>query len=222
MKMEAYQQILNDIERIREDHPLAPIQPVRLMAVTKTISAEQIIPLLEAGHRLFGENRVQEAAAKYPDLIARYPDIELHLIGPLQTNKLKAALDLFHTIQTVDRPSLRDKLLTMKQQNPEQSMPELYIQVNIGDEPQKSGISTKEAPNFIEETRAMGLSIKGLMAIPPMGVLATPYFALLKKLADQYGITELSMGMSGDYDKAITVGATLVRVGSALFGERKT
>ncbi len=220
--MEAYQQILNDIERIREDHPLAPIQPVRLMAVTKTISAEQIIPLLEAGHRLFGENRVQEAAAKYPDLIARYPDIELHLIGPLQTNKLKAALDLFHTIQTVDRPSLRDKLLTMKQQNPEQSMPELYIQVNIGDEPQKSGISTKEAPNFIEETRAMGLSIKGLMAIPPMGVLATPYFALLKKLADQYGITELSMGMSGDYDKAITVGATLVRVGSALFGERKT
>jgi pyridoxal phosphate enzyme (YggS family) len=192
---------------------------VNLVAVTKTFGAEHITPVLDAGHRLFGENRVQEAAAKFPALRTRYPDLRLHLIGPLQTNKVKDAVALFDAIQTVDREKLARALAAeMARQD---RKPELFIQVNIGEEPQKAGVAPREADAFIRLCRdELGLQIAGLMCIPPAGHQPAPYFALLREIARRNALPELSMGMSGDYESAIRLGATLVRVGTAIFGTR--
>lgn len=188
--------------------------PPQLIAVTKTHEAEAIRPLLEAGHRHFGENRVQEAAAKWPALKSQYPDIVLHMIGPLQTNKVKDALELFDVIHTLDRPSL---LESFAKHPPKR----VLIQVNTGNEPQKAGIAPLEADSFIEEAKkTLGNSLTGLMCIPPVEENPAPHFGLLKLMAARHNLPDLSMGMSGDYQLAAAMGATFVRVGSALFGER--
>jgi pyridoxal phosphate enzyme (YggS family) len=191
---------------------------VTLIAVSKTHSAKAIRPLLEAGQRAFGENRVQEAQCKWPALKAEWRDVRLHLIGSLQSNKAADAVDLFDSIHSVDRPSLVDALA--KAMAKAGRRPELFLQVNIGDEPQKGGCAVAELPALIDHTRAADLPVAGLMCIPPEGVEAAPYFALLAKLARRHGLTGLSMGMSADYPAAIMIGATHVRVGTALFGER--
>lgn len=192
---------------------------VTLVAVSKTFDAPDIRPVLEAGQRVFGENRVQEAQGKWPDLKADYPDIELHLIGPLQSNKAADAVALFDVIQTVDREKIAYALATeMKKQG---KTPHLYVQVNTGLEDQKAGIDPRETVAFIARCREVhGLAIEGLMCIPPFDENPGPHFALLKKLAAECGVGKLSMGMSGDYETAVAFGATHVRVGSAIFGVR--
>jgi PLP dependent protein len=192
---------------------------VSLVVVSKTHDADAIRPVIEAGHRIFGENRVQEAEGKWPELRESHPDIELHLIGPLQSNKAAAAVALFDVIETVDREKIAAALAReMKAQN---RMPRLYVQVNTGSEEQKAGVSPQEAAAFVARCRSEhGLTIEGLMCIPPADENPGPHFALLRKLARQIGIERLSMGMSGDYEMAIDFGATSVRVGSAIFGER--
>lgn len=192
---------------------------ITLVAVSKTFGADDVLPFLEAGHRVFGENRVQEAKAKWPALKARFPDIELHLIGPLQTNKLGDALDLFDVIETVDRERLAAELAKERAKRPR--LPKLFVQVNTGREAQKAGIPPEEALAFVARCRAVhGLAIEGLMCIPPLAEPPGPHFALLDKLAGEAGVAARSMGMSADYEQAIWCGATHVRVGSALFGER--
>lgn len=194
---------------------------VRLVAVSKTFGPESILPVLEAGQRLFGENRVQESKAKWPALRERFPDVELHLIGPLQTNKLREALDLFDVIHTVDRPSLAAALAKELTRDPARRPPRLLVQVNTGEEPQKAGVVPQEADAFIRACREEHkLAIEGLMCIPPADEPAAPHFALLAKIARRNGLDVLSMGMSGDYETAIALGATYVRVGSAIFGGR--
>ena len=189
-----------------------------LIAVSKTKGEEDIRPGLDAGQRLYGENRVQEAAGKWPALREDFPDIELHLIGPLQSNKAKEAVALFDVIHTVDREKIAKALASeMKRQG--RDIP-CTIQVNTGAEPQKAGIDPKDAPQFLEYCRVEGLNIIGLMCIPPLDDNPGPHFALLRKLADDLGLETLSMGMSGDFVTAIQFGATHVRVGSALFGAR--
>jgi pyridoxal phosphate enzyme (YggS family) len=195
---------------------LAPAASTTLIAVSKTHSADQIRPLLEAGHRVFGENRVQEAQGKWPALRAQYPDIELHLIGPLQTNKVRDAVDLFDAIHTLDRPRLADVLWTEIARSGR--APTLFAQVNTGEEPQKAGVAPKDAPALIAAAR--DLPLNGLMCIPPVDVEPAPHFALLSKIAKETGLPLLSMGMSADFEMAIKFGATHVRVGSALFGAR--
>lgn len=192
---------------------------VQLVAVSKTFDAETIRPVIEAGHRVFGENRVQEAQGKWPSLKADFADIELHLIGPLQSNKTKEAIALFDVIQSIDREKIaREIAREIKNQG---RAPRLYIQVNTGLEPQKAGIDPREAVAFVERCRTEhGLSIDGLMCIPPFDENPGPHFALLEKLAREAGVGRLSMGMSGDFETAIAVGATDVRVGSAIFGHR--
>ena len=192
---------------------------VQLVAVSKTFGAETIRPVIEAGHRVFGENRVQEAQGKWPSLKADFADIELHLIGPLQSNKTKEAVALFDVIQSIDREKIaREIAREIKNQG---RAPRLYIQVNTGLEPQKAGIDPREAVAFVERCRTeQGLSIDGLMCIPPFGENPGPHFALLEKLAREAGVGRLSMGMSGDFETAIAFGATDVRVGSAIFGHR--
>lgn len=191
----------------------------KIVAVSKNHEKESILPLLEHGHRVFGENRVQEAYAKWPALKEKYPDIELHLIGPLQTNKAKEAVKLFDFIETVDREKLADALVKeMKVQN---RVVSCFIQVNTGEEGQKAGISPKEADAFIKYCIGEGLPVKGLMCIPPVGEESALHFALLKKIAERNSLKELSMGMSGDYETAAAMGATYIRVGTAIFGERK-
>jgi pyridoxal phosphate enzyme (YggS family) len=197
---------------------LAPALSTALIAVSKTHSAETIRPLLEAGHRIFGENRVQEALAKWPALKADYPDIELHLIGPLQTNKTKEAVALFDAIHTLDRPKLANSLEIEIQRSGRS--PILFMQVNTGEEPQKAGVMPKDASALIAQVREMGLPLKGLMCIPPTDIEPAPHFALLAKFARAHDLTLLSMGMSADFETAIKLGATHVRVGSALFGAR--
>jgi hypothetical protein len=189
-----------------------------LIAVTKTQSADAIEPLLAAGHRHFGENRVAEAAAKWPALCARYPDVALHLIGQLQSNKADEAVALFDAIHTVDRSSLITALARAMDRSGRR--PPCFIQVNIGDEPQKGGCAVAALPAIVAEARAAALPIAGLMCLPPAYVEAAPYFALLAKLARDQGLTGLSMGMSDDFETAAMIGATHVRVGSALFGAR--
>lgn len=194
-------------------------RPVKLVAVSKTFPAEAIEPLLAAGHRVFGENRVQEAKDKWPALRERYPDVELHLIGPLQTNKARDAVALFDVIETVDRDKLAG-VLAAEMARAGRRLP-CYVQVNIGEEPQKAGIAPDETAAFVERCRAVhALEVMGLMCIPPEGVPPGPYFAHLNELAQQSGLRGLSMGMSADFETAIGMGATVVRIGSALFGSR--
>ena len=192
---------------------------VQLVAVSKNHEAGIIRPVLEYGHRIFGENRVQEAAGKWPELRAEFSGIELHLIGPLQSNKAGDAVALFDVIQTIDREKIARAIAKeMKDQN---RQPKLLVQVNIGDEPQKAGISTGKCVEFVDRCRSEhGLNISGLMSIPPNNQNPGPYFALLAKLATQAGVGGLSMGMSADYETAIQFGADWVRVGSAIFGSR--
>ncbi len=192
---------------------------VTLVAVSKTFDADTIRPVIEAGQRVFGENRVQEAQLKWPYLRSDYPDIELHLIGPLQSNKTQDAVALFDVIETVDREKIAAALsLEMKKQN---RFPRLYVQVNTGSELQKAGIEPKEAVSFVTRCRDVhGLIIEGLMCIPPADENPGPHFALLEKIARESQVEKLSMGMSGDYELAIGFGATSVRVGSAIFGSR--
>jgi pyridoxal phosphate enzyme (YggS family) len=193
-------------------------EDVALVAITKTHDAAAIRPLLAAGHRRFGENRVQEAQAKWPELRAEFPDIELHLVGQLQSNKTEDAIALFDVIHSVDRKSLISALA--KAQEKAGKRPACFIQVNIGNEPQKGGCSIEALTSLVAEARAAGLDLAGLMAVPPANLDAAPYFALLAKLARDHGLTGLSMGMTGDYETAVMLGATHVRIGSALFGTR--
>lgn len=191
--------------------------PIELIAISKTHPAEAIEPLIAAGQRVFGENRVQEAQGKWPALRERYPDIRLALVGQLQSNKAADAVALFDEIHSVDRVSLIAALAKAMDSG---RRPDCFVQVNIGDEPQKGGCAIADLPGLLAEARAAGLPIVGLMAVPPLEVEPAPYFALLAKLARDNGVAGLSMGMSGDYPTAVTLGATHVRVGSALFGAR--
>src|ERR1700674_785935 len=192
---------------------------VTLVAVSKTFDAETIAPVIEAGQTVFGENRVQEAKAKWPGLMAAYPGIALHLIGPLQSNKAKEAVALFDAIHSVDRPSICEALA--KEIDSQQRRPHLFVQLNTGEEPQKAGIAPAEADAFIANCREKyGLPISGLMCIPPVNEAPAPHFALTAKIAARNGLKNLSMGMSADFAIAIQFGATHVRVGSAIFGHR--
>ena len=215
--VERYRKIETAIAKAARDAGRTP-DDVCLVAVSKTFPAEAIEPVIRAGHRVFGENRVQESAQKWPALKKSYPDLVLHLIGPLQSNKVKEALAVFDVIETVDRPSLVEALarewprLTRK--------PALFVQVNIGDEGQKAGVSVKDLPDLLALMKNHDLPVEGLMCIPPADDPPSPYFALLHKLAKENGINQLSMGMSADFAEAIQLGATHVRVGSAIFGHR--
>lgn len=191
---------------------------VTLIAVSKVQPLERVLAVLEQGHRVFGENYVQEAAGKWPDLRARFGKVDLHMIGPLQTNKAKVAVDLFDAIHTVDRPSLAEKLARLAQERGR--CPQLFVQVNTGEEPQKAGVLPAEVDAFLVTCRNMDLPIAGLMCIPPEGEDSTPHFAALAAMAARNGLSGLSMGMSGDFAAAIEAGATHVRVGSAIFGAR--
>jgi pyridoxal phosphate enzyme (YggS family) len=195
-------------------------QAIALVAVSKTHGPERIEAAIRAGHRLFGENRVQEAARKYPPLKARFPDIELHLVGPLQTNKLADAIGLFDVIETLDREKLARAMAGERAKG--KALPRCYIQVNTGEEPQKAGVAPAAAPEFIRLCReTLGLPVVGLMCIPPADEEPAPHFALLAKLAREHGLPAVSMGMSGDFETAVRLGATLVRVGTAIFGARE-
>lgn len=205
------------LERIAKSAVIAKRDPadVQLIAVSKGRAAEQIEPLIEAGQRDFGENRVQEALGKWPGLLARYPGLRLHGIGRLQSNKAAEAVKLFDAIHAVDRASLLDALV--KAAEKAGRVPALYVQVNIGEEKQKGGCAISEAGELVEAVRASPLPLAGLMAIPPVGVEPAPYFALLAKLARRHEVTGLSIGMSGDFEAAVMLGATAIRVGTALF-----
>ncbi len=190
-----------------------------LIAVSKTFSADAITPVIEAGQRVFGENRVQEAKAKWPGLISAYSGLMLHLIGPLQSNKAKEAVALFDAIHSVDRPSVCQALA--KEIESQNRRPQLFIQLNTGEEPQKAGVIPSEADAFIASCRdTYGLAISGLMCIPPVDQAPAPHFALTAKIAARNGLKNLSMGMSADFATAIQFGATHIRVGSAIFGHR--
>src|SRR4030088_2307051 len=190
---------------------------VTLIAVSKTFDANAVAPVIEAGQRVFGENRVQEAKAKWPGLMSAYPGIALHLIGPLQSNKAKEAIALFDAIHSVDRPSICEALA--KEIDSQKRRPQLFVQLNTGEEPQKAGVAPAEADAFIaSRPDKYGLSISGLMCIPPVNEAPAPHFALTAKIAARNGLKNLSMGMSADFAIAIQMGATHVRVGSALLG----
>ncbi|MGZ3325024.1 MAG: YggS family pyridoxal phosphate-dependent enzyme [Xanthobacteraceae bacterium] len=192
---------------------------VTLIAVSKTFAAEAIVPVIKAGQRVFGENRVQEAKAKWPGLMTAYPGLALHLIGPLQSNKAKEAVALFDAIHSVDRPSICEALA--KEIESQKRRPQLFVQLNTGEEPQKAGVAPGEADAFIASCRdKYGLQVSGLMCIPPVDDAPAPHFALTAKIAARNGLKNLSMGMSADFAIAIQFGATHVRVGSAIFGHR--
>ncbi len=191
---------------------------VSLIAVSKVQPNERVAAVLDEGHRVFGENKVQEAAGKWPDFRAQYAGITLHLIGPLQTNKVKQAMQLADAIHTVDRPKLAKSIARHAQDLG--ACPDLFIQVNTGEEPQKSGVLPADADDFIAEVRALDLPVKGLMCIPPVDEEPSLHFALLAKIAARNGLSGLSMGMSSDFERAIALGATHIRVGSAIFGDR--
>ncbi len=191
---------------------------VKLIAVSKVQPNERVAAVLDAGHRIYGENRVQEAAGKWPDFRTQFDGIDLHLIGPLQTNKARQALELFDVIHTLDRPKLANTLARLAQE--EGKCPPLVVQVNTGEEDQKAGVLPADLDAFVAECRALDLPLEGLMCIPPVEEEPSLHFALLAKMAERNGLTGLSMGMSGDFERAIALGATHVRVGSAIFGER--
>ncbi len=212
---------LNEIrERIAVAERAAdrPAGAVQLIAVSKVQPLERVEAVLEAGHRVFGENRVQEAQGKWPDFKERFEGVELHLIGPLQTNKARAALELFDVIHSLDRPKLAATLARLAQETG--TCPPLFIQVNTGEEAQKAGILPADLDGFVAEARAMDLPVQGLMCIPPVEEEPALHFALLAKMAARNGLAGLSMGMSSDFERAIALGATHVRVGSAIFGAR--
>lgn len=195
-----------------------PEGAVTLIAVSKVQPNARVEAVLDEGQRIFGENYVQEAQGKWPDWRARFPDVELHMIGPLQSNKARAAVGLFDAIHTLDRMSLARKLAAAIEA--EGRAPALFVQVNTGDEPQKAGILPDELPGFLAQARGLGLTPQGLMCIPPEAEPARPHFRLLRELAEAEGLAQLSMGMSGDFEDAIAEGATHIRVGSAIFGAR--
>ena len=207
-------------DRIAHAAALARREPaeVTLVAVSKTHPAEAIAPLLEAGQRVFGENRVQEAAAKWPALRERWPDAQLHLVGQLQSNKAEDAARLFDCIHSLDRPSLLTALA--KAFDRVGRRVPCFMQVDVGEEPQKGGCAVKDLPALLSEARAADVPVIGLMCVPPSGIEPAPFFALLDKLARDHGLDGRSMGMSGDFETAIMLGATHVRVGTALFGTR--
>ena len=212
------QTILQNIQAAKEDAGRLD-QNITLVAVSKTKPANEIMPVLEEGHRIFGENKIQETAEKWPDLRVKYPDVELHLIGPLQSNKVRQAIQLFDVIESIDRPKLARAIARISKQ--ENKYCDGYIQINIGKETQKAGIDPDEADDFIAFCRVeLKLSIVGLMCIPPADQDPIPYFLRLKKIAQRNGLDKLSMGMSSDYHAAIECGATSVRVGTAIFGAR--
>jgi PLP dependent protein len=191
---------------------------IALIAVSKMQPADRITAVLDAGHRLFGENRVQEAAARWPALIDRCPGTRVHLIGPLQANKVRQAFGLFSAIHSVDRPKLARRIADLAQETG--ACPELFVQVNTGEEPQKAGVLPAGTDAFVADLRAMDLAVAGLMCIPPVDEEPALHFALLAGIAQRNGLSGLSMGMSGDFETAIAFGATHVRVGSAIFGDR--
>lgn len=191
---------------------------VQLIAVSKVQPNERVQAVLEQGHRCFGENRVQEAAGKWPAFKEKFADADLHLIGPLQTNKARQAMELCDAIHSVDRPKLAKTIARLAQDIG--TCPTLFVQVNTGEEEQKAGILPSEADSFIAECRGMDLPVRGMMCIPPVDEEPALHFALLAKIANRNGLSGLSMGMSGDFESAIALGATHVRVGSAIFGER--
>ena len=193
-------------------------EDVALIAVSKTYGAEQIQPLIDAGHRLFGENRMQEAQAKWPALQEAHPDLSLHLVGQLQSNKAADAVALFDAIHSLDRPSLLTALARAMDKSGRR--PTCFLQVNIGQEEQKGGCAIADVPALVAEARTAGIPLGGLMCVPPLDVEAAPYFALLAKIARDQGLAGLSMGMSGDFETAVMLGATHVRIGTALFGVR--
>ena len=190
----------------------------KLIAVSKVQPNNRIKSVLDQGHRIFGENRIQEAQSKWPAFKEKYEDVELHIIGPLQTNKTRAAMELADSIHTVDRPKLAKTIARIAQELGK--CPKLFVQVNTGDEQQKSGVLPNETESFVKECLGMDLPVKGLMCIPPINEEASLHFALLKKISENCGLKYLSMGMSDDFEKAISFGATHIRVGSAIFGER--
>ena len=193
-------------------------QDVELIAVSKMQPNERAEAILDQGHRIFGENKVQEAAGKWPAFRERYQNITLHLIGPLQTNKARQAMELAQAIHTLDRPKLAKTIARLAQETGK--CPDLFIQVNTGEESQKSGVLPQDADAFVTEARALDLPLKGLMCIPPVDEEPSLHFALLAKIAERNGLKGLSMGMSSDFERAIALGATHIRVGSAIFGER--
>jgi len=197
---------------------LHPAAQTRLVAVSKTVDEAGVRAALAAGQLLFGENRVQEAQGKFPALKQDYPDLQLHLIGPLQTNKVKEAVALFDCIETLDRARLADALAAERDRAGK--CPKLFVQVNTGEEPQKAGVLPKEVGALIAHARSLNLPVEGLMCIPPQNQDHAPHFGFLAKLARDHGLSELSMGMSGDFEMAIRFGASYVRVGTAIFGER--
>jgi PLP dependent protein len=216
--VERLQQVRTALARAASDCGRDP-SSITLVAVSKTFPSEAIEPILAAGQRAFGENYVQEAKAKWPALRERYEGVALHLIGPLQSNKAKEALQLFDVIHTLDRPSLAEALA--KEIAKTGKRPELLVQVNTGEEPQKGGVPPQDADAFLEACRTRyGLTISGLMCIPPFEDPPSPHFALLHAIARRNGLSRLSMGMSADFEAAVQLGATYVRVGSAIFGER--
>ncbi|HEY9019929.1 MAG TPA: YggS family pyridoxal phosphate-dependent enzyme [Paracoccaceae bacterium] len=193
-------------------------ESVTLIAVSKVQPNERVAAVLDEGHRIFGENRVQEAAGKWPAFRERYDGIELHLLGPLQTNKARQAMDLFQVIHSVDRSRVAQAIARLAQEMGH--CPEVFLQINTGEEPQKAGVMPAEADAFVAEARALDLPVRGLMCIPPVEEEPSLHFALLAKIATRNGLSGLSMGMSGDFESAIALGATHIRVGSAIFGER--
>lgn len=211
------QDIQNRIDRA-EVKAGRPKGCVTLIAVSKVQPNGRVEAILKEGHRVFGENKVQEAAGKWPAFRETYKDVDLHLIGPLQTNKARQAMTLAQSIHTLDRPKLATTLARLAQEIG--SCPDLFIQVNTGEEPQKAGVMPADADAFIKDARALDLPVKGLMCIPPADEEPSLHFALLAKIAERNGLTGLSMGMSGDFESAIALGATHVRVGSAIFGDR--
>ncbi|MBB5074226.1 hypothetical protein HNQ69_001363 [Bartonella callosciuri] len=214
----AWNNLQKDITEICKDYDRS-VEEIQLIAVSKTVSVENILPLLQAGQPLFAENRVQEAAEKWSNLRQQFKNIELHLIGPLQSNKTAQAVKIFDVIQTVDREKIA-KSLSIEMQKQKRTLP-CYVQVNIGLEPQKSGLAPQEVVPFVAQCKNhYGLDIIGLMAIPPHQENPGPYFALLAKLAKKAGLPKLSMGMSNDFKTALQFGSNVLRIGSALFGKR--